>query len=284
MGQKTFLLSLLVLLTALGISFSSAGQSSQKQLDAIPYTTEHRQLVAELTKDFETAIGSEKIITHLEDWRNWETVENYTYGKDRGSLPMIADLDALHPYFKEKITKLIATCKRKGIELAIVESYRTVAKQNEYKAMGKKYTRATGGHSKHQYGLAIDVVPVIDSIAQWDNARLWKKIGSMGEQLGLRWGGRWRTLYDPGHFEWSGGLSGDSLAKGLAPYVPKSISNQYPCLEEDLQQLAEYWSAWESEQAMITRESSSNPESRPANKMNSNSTAESRSAIASGMK
>lgn len=253
MRQKTSFLSLLVILFS-GISFSLNAQVSTLPLDVIPYSEEHRQFVAEFVKDLQPEIVSEKVVLKAEDWRTWETVENYTYGKDRGSLPMIADLDALHPYFKEKIIKLVASCKRKGIELAIVESYRTVAKQNEYKAMGKKYTRATGGHSKHQYGLAIDVVPIIDSVAQWDNARLWKKIGAVGEQLGLRWGGRWRTLYDPGHFEWSGGLSSHSLAKGMVPYVSSSIAKQYPCIEEDLQQLTEYWNAWETEQASIARE------------------------------
>ncbi len=284
MLKKTSLSGLFVLITLLGISFSSIGQSLKVPLDAIPYTNDHRLFVDEIAKGLEPEIVSEKVIDQAADWKNWETVENYTYGKDRGSLPMIADLDALHPYFKEKITKLISICKRKGIELAIVESYRTVAKQNEYKAMGKKYTRATGGNSKHQYGLAIDVVPVIDSVAQWDNARLWKKIGAIGEQLGLRWGGRWRTLYDPGHFEWSGGLSSHSLAKGMVPYVPQSIAIQYPCIEEDLQKLSEYWSAWESEQAVIARESSTKPENPSSNKFNSNSRNESRPVISSKMK
>lgn len=280
MRQKTSFLSLLVILFS-GISFSLNAQVSTLPSDVIPYSEEHRQFVAEFVKDLQPEIVSEKVVLKAEDWRTWETVENYTYGKDRGSLPMIADLDALHPYFKEKIIKLVASCKRKGIELAIVESYRTVAKQNEYKAMGKKYTRATGGHSKHQYGLAIDVVPIIDSVAQWDNARLWKKIGAVGEQLGLRWGGRWRTLYDPGHFEWSGGLSSHSLAKGMVPYVSSSIAKQYPCIEEDLQQLTEYWNAWETEQASIAREVKQATQDPPHNsKINT----ETRSVISSKMK
>ncbi len=265
MRQKTSFSGLLVFLITTGVSFSANAQSSKMPLEAVPYTNEHRLFVHEITKDLEPEIVSEQVITKVEDWRNWETVENYTYGKDRGSLPMITDLDALHPYFLEKVNKLIAICKAKGIELAIVESFRTVAKQNEYKSMGKKYTRATGGHSKHQYGLAVDVVPVIDSVAQWDNARLWKKIGTIGEQLGLRWGGRWHTLYDPGHFEWSGGLSSYSLTKGMTPHVPRSISNQFPCIEEDLAQLTEYWNAWEIEQSSIARDSKQPDQDHPDN-------------------
>ena len=178
-------------------------------------------------------------------------VENFTFGKDRGSLPMIADLDALHPYFRDKVSSLIAMCKAKGIELAIVESYRTHSKQNEYKSMGKNYTRSGGGKSKHQYGLAVDVVPMIDSVAQWNNAKLWRKVGVIGEQLGLRWGGRWKSLYDPGHFEWTGGLSSYHLSMGQWPHIPKA--HNYPCLEEELIQLTEYWRAWEIEQSAITR-------------------------------
>ncbi len=144
-------------------------------------------------------------------------------------------------------------CKAKGIELAVVESFRTHSKQNEYKYMGKRYTRTGGGGSKHQYGLAVDVVPVVDSVAQWDNAKLWRRVGAVGEQLGLRWGGRWKELYDPGHFEWSGGLSSYHLANGLFPKVPKS--SLYPCLEEELVELVENWKAWEAEQSIIARKS-----------------------------
>jgi hypothetical protein len=175
--------SLSALSIAAGLSFPVVAQD-KIPFDAMPYTAEHRLLVEEIAKGFEPEIHVEKVISSPNGWMNWETVENYAYGKDRGSLPMITDLDALHPYFKEKIQKFIAACKRKGIEVAIVESYRTVAKQNEYKAMGKKYTRAVGGHSKHQYGLAIDVVPLVKSIPQWDNTQLWKRIGVIGEQLG----------------------------------------------------------------------------------------------------
>lgn len=216
---------------------------------AIPYAPEFTQLVNELTAGFVASSPVNEL--PAETWREWNTVENYTFGKDRGSLPMIADLEALHPFFRDKIVQLISICESKGITLAIVETYRTHAKQNEYKAMGRKYTRSGGGHSKHQYGLAIDVVPLVDSVARWDDYRLWKKIGMVGEQLGLRWGGRWRNPYDPGHFEWTGGLSSYHLAAGMMPNVPKNYLN--PCLDEDLVELTEAWKAWEIEQATIAR-------------------------------
>jgi hypothetical protein len=186
-----------------------------------------------------------------ETWKSWHTVENYYYGKNRGPLPMIADLRALHPYFRDRIMELIRVCKASGIELAIVESYRTPAKQAEYFAMGRKYTSSPGGKSRHQYGLAVDVVPIVDSRAVWNDRRLWRKIGQAGERLGLRWGGRWRVTYDPGHFEWSGGLSRRALEAGEMPEVPASFADQYPALADDLAGLERSWQAWSVEQSTI---------------------------------
>jgi hypothetical protein len=181
-------------------------------------------------------------------WREWRTVENFAFGKDRGSMPMIADLHSLHPYFRDRIFRLIQNCKAKGIELVVVESYRTHAKQHEYFTMGRKYTRSAGGKSKHQYGLAVDLVAIKDSVAQWDNIKLWNKIGVEGEKLGLRWGGRWKSPYDPAHFEWSGGLTTVQLSAGKLPPIPQVKSNDYPCAEDDFQQLKKHWELWESEQ------------------------------------
>ncbi|MFZ6011016.1 MAG: M15 family metallopeptidase [Bacteroidota bacterium] len=181
-------------------------------------------------------------------WKEWKTVENFSFGKDRGDLPMIADLQSLHPYFRDKIFDLIRNCRAMGIEVAIVESYRTRAKQGEYFGMGRKYTRSKGGKSKHQYGLAVDIVPIVDSVAVWDNVTLWKQIGVAGEKLGLRWGGRWRTPYDPAHFEWTGGTTTFQLATGQYPLIPRAKADQYPCIEDDVKQLQKYWEAWENEQ------------------------------------
>lgn len=187
----------------------------------------------------------------LDAWRRWDLAENYSFGKNRGSIPMIADLQALHPYFRDKVLSLIRACREKGIDLAIVESYRTHTKQNEYKSMGRNYTRSKGGHSKHQYGLAVDVVPMIDTVAQWHNYALWKKVGAIGERLGLRWGGRWRHPFDPGHFEWTGGMGTYNLAQGIFPPIPKSA--HYPCITEDLKELQRHWRAWETEQSSLAR-------------------------------
>lgn len=189
-------------------------------------------------------------------WKQWRTVENHFYGKNRGPLPMIADLRALHPYFREKVEDLMRICKAGGITLAVVESYRTPAKQAEYYGMGNAYTSTPRGRSRHQYGLAVDVVPMVDSVAVWNNPKLWKAIGVAGERLGLRWGGRWRVLYDPGHFEWVGGVSRYELSDGEWPRVPASFAEAHPHFKEELKELQENWKAWSVQQS-IRRETAS---------------------------
>lgn len=242
--------------------FLLSSLAAQAQLDAIfaPFDClTHAELfhtVVEIPKrlvipDTLQSAGPEVAFTDPADaWKSWSFVENYSFGKDRGAMPMITDLNALHPFFRDKILELIANCKAQGIELAIVESYRTHAKQHEYKVMGRKYTSSGAGRSKHQYGLAVDVVPVIDSAAVWDNTAVWKKIGFAGEKLGLRWGGRWRRPFDPGHFEWTGGLTSYNLAQGLLPTVPEK---DYPCLEDDIKLLRDYWKEWETSQSAWAR-------------------------------
>ncbi|MFN3841472.1 MAG: M15 family metallopeptidase [Cyclobacteriaceae bacterium] len=196
-------------------------------------------------------------VYYLEDtvngWRLWTVAENYAFGKNRGELPMITALEALHPYFRDKILQLIQTARAKGIELAVVETYRTRAKQAEYKSMGKRYTRTGAGNSKHQYGLAVDLVPIVDGQAQWHNLQLWRRVGVIGERLGLRWGGRWRHPFDPGHFEWTAGLGAEDLVKGKMPAVPKK-EILYPCLDEDLKLLQKYWNEWEVSQSSLARQ------------------------------
>lgn len=213
--------------------------------DFAPYTDEQSATVTTLVQNFVLPAGIEE--DSIDPWMKWETVENFTFGKNRGSLSMITDLNALHPVLRDKVNELLEICRSKGIELAVVETYRTRAKQNEYRSLGKIYTRTSGGHSRHQYGLAIDVVPIVDSVAQWHNEPLWRKIGAVGEKLGLRWGGRWRHPYDPGHFEWLGGITSSALSAGAQPRLPKD--KEYPCLQEDIELLKFYWNKWEEEQA-----------------------------------
>ncbi|HEX5169315.1 MAG TPA: M15 family metallopeptidase [Cyclobacteriaceae bacterium] len=233
------------------LSLAAYGQSSVSD----PLSVDFLESLLDRSLRFDTTsfiTQSEIFSTEEPDmWREWALASNFEFGKDRGGLPMIADLKSLHPYFRDKIFRLINTCRKKGIELAVVESYRTKAKQAEYYSMGKEYTQSKSGKSKHQYGLAVDLVPMVKGEPKWDDKVLWRKIGMIGESLGLRWGGRWRSIYDPAHFEWTGGLSTYHLERGVYPAPPDPL--HYPCIEEDLEDLKKNWSEWETEQSSLAR-------------------------------
>ena len=56
--------------------------------------------------------------------------------------------------------------------------------------------------SKHLIGLAIDICPSKDGKTFWWNAPadVWSRIGEIGKQSGLKWGGDWQNKDSP-HFE-----------------------------------------------------------------------------------
>lgn len=118
----------------------------------------------------------------------------------------ISDLDILHPTFRNKVVRMLYECAKQGINLEVVETYRTPERQNELRRKG--YSMLHGGKSKHQHHIAIDVVPVKYGWYMWHDRKLWKKIGEIGKKNGLIWGGDWR-FYDPGHFEYN--ISIDSI-------------------------------------------------------------------------
>lgn len=128
---------------------------------------------------------------------------------------MARRLNELSPRFLPLAEKLIARCVEANIQVLIVCTGRTDEEQAAAIAAGtSKVVR-----SKHQSGDAIDLVPykIYDLYGpdkvEWDTrspaaAAVWKRMGQIGEDLGLRWGGRFTPLnaqglgWDPGHFEY----------------------------------------------------------------------------------
>jgi len=92
-----------------------------------------------------------------------------------------------------------------GVEMALVEGYRSPERQAELARAGKA-TRAGAGLSCHQYGLAVDSAPLRNGKLQWDMADPWTRdayflYGRLAAEAGLEWGGNWRSLKDYVHVE-----------------------------------------------------------------------------------
>lgn len=127
-------------------------------------------------------------------------------------------LSQVHPALAARITALLETLAQHGLQVEVVQGLRTFAEQDALFAQGRSkpgpvVTRARGGQSNHNYGLAVDLVPFNNGQPNW-NAPLgvWTTIGREAEKLGLEWGGDWRKFVDKPHVQ----LPGLSVAECLS--------------------------------------------------------------------
>jgi peptidoglycan L-alanyl-D-glutamate endopeptidase CwlK len=112
----------------------------------------------------------------------------------------------LHPDFSQRLLLIFKIMKEKhGYDMAILEGYRSPARQDLLASMGGQVTNARAFQSWHQYGLAADCAFVRDGkivISEKDAwaMRGYQLYGEVAESLGMTWGGRWKMM-DFGHTE-----------------------------------------------------------------------------------
>ncbi len=93
-----------------------------------------------------------------------------------------------------------------GIDMVLLEGYRSPERQAQLAALGSNVTRAGAGESYHQYGLAADCAFLRNgriAIAENDPwvAAAYERYGEVARSVGLTWGGGWRSIKDFGHVE-----------------------------------------------------------------------------------
>jgi peptidoglycan LD-endopeptidase CwlK len=124
--------------------------------------------------------------------------------------PMLVDASRnwglLRPEFSQRLLLVFKIMKEKyGYEMALLEGYRSPARQEMLAGMGSQVTNARAFQSWHQYGLAADCAfwrdgkLVISEKDPWA-MRGYQLYGEVAESAGLTWGGRW-TMMDFGHAE-----------------------------------------------------------------------------------
>lgn len=119
---------------------------------------------------------------------------------------MSRDITKLHPRLQAKIDCLIYSCKIAGLTIGISECYRTVKEQDELYAQGrtkpgKIVTKAKGGYSMHNWGVAFDFYRRDGKGAFNDKDGFFEKVGKIGQSIGLEWGGSWTSINDAPHFQ-----------------------------------------------------------------------------------
>mgnify|MGYP000997939771 FL=1 len=147
---------------------------------------------------------------------------------DRGSSPDLALTEAgdrassrseriiatLHARVQPYARALYFKAREHGLTINIIGGLRSYAEQDALYAQGRTrpgdiVTRARGGYSNHNFGIAFDV-GLFERNQYLGESPLYKAVGALGEELGLEWGGNWRTLVDQPHFQlrpdWAIGL------------------------------------------------------------------------------
>lgn len=131
-------------------------------------------------------------------------------------------IELMHPSIREKLKKDYLEINKKlpkGVRLRFTHTLRTNKEQDELYAQGRtkkgnKVTNAKGGQSIHNYGLAFDIVILLDKdnngafeSISWDVDEYWMRVVNFFKSKGWTWGGGFKSLYDAPHFEYTQGKS-----------------------------------------------------------------------------
>ena len=131
-------------------------------------------------------------------------------------------LGDLHPKVQEMAFAWLRECRNAGIDVLVTCTLRSFDDQEKLYAQGrtmpgKKVTNAKPGESFHNYGLAIDFVPIVNGKPAWNDTELITQIGELAEDIGFEWAGRWTRFKELVHVQWSNGLTIKDLQSGRRP-------------------------------------------------------------------
>jgi peptidoglycan LD-endopeptidase CwlK len=138
---------------------------------------------------------------------------------DRSEKMIATLLPQVQPYARALVKK----AAQHGITIKVIAGLRTYEEQNELFAQGRTkpgriVTNARGGFSNHNFGIAFDV-GVFEGANYLDESPKYKAVGALGMDLGLEWGGNWKTFVDEPHFqlrpEWAGDMKESAMLAEL---------------------------------------------------------------------
>ncbi len=124
---------------------------------------------------------------------------------------MSRKLEDLIPILAIKAQELIKKVNGLGYEILITCTWRSFAEQQALYEQGRTMpgpivTYAKAGESWHNYALALDFVPLKNGNPDWNDREKFKIVGEIGEDLGLKWGGRFKKPVDLPHLEMTFGF------------------------------------------------------------------------------
>jgi peptidoglycan L-alanyl-D-glutamate endopeptidase CwlK len=123
-----------------------------------------------------------------------------------------ARLQLVSPSLAASIKQMDVILSQENIVFRVTQGLRTCAEQNALYAQGRAapgsiVTNAKGGESWHNYGVAVDLVPMDQEPPQPDwniQHPVWQRMITVGKSLGLYSGSDFACLKDWPHFQRTG--------------------------------------------------------------------------------
>lgn len=126
------------------------------------------------------------------------TISNVDARSEKNITTLLAEVQPL-------ARSLVQKAAHNGIQIKIISGLRTYEEQDELYAQGRGkpgsiVTYARGGYSNHNFGIAFDI-GVFEGTKYLTESNKYKAVGVLGMELGLEWGGNWKTIVDQPHFQ-----------------------------------------------------------------------------------
>ena len=130
-------------------------------------------------------------------------------------------LSSLNPHVALLARRFLELARQNNLDVRIYNTFRSWNEEDRLFAQGRTMpgeivTNARGGDSYHNWGLAFDAAPYVNGKIS-DDINEFKKMGQLGQQIGLEWGGNFKSIVDLPHFQYTFGLNTWSLLNGIRP-------------------------------------------------------------------
>ena len=131
-------------------------------------------------------------------------------GSTRADMPPVdprseKTIATLLPEVRPMARALVQKAAAMGIRIKVISGFRTYEEQAALYAQGRTapgniVTNARPGYSNHNFGIAFDI-GVFEGNSYLPESPKYNAIGALGIDIGLEWGGSWKTIVDAPHFQ-----------------------------------------------------------------------------------
>jgi len=173
----------------------------------------------------------------------WGAIYERIVGPMTDGTPVASSIDLVDPRSEKVISTLLPEVRPiaralvqkaalGGIRIKIISGFRTYAEQDALYAQGRTaagdvVTNAKAGYSNHNFGIAFDV-GVFEGNTYLGESPKYKAVGVIGMDLGLEWGGNWKTLVDQPHFQLRPAWAMDMTEKQMLAELRGRVADDQP--------------------------------------------------------